>query len=80
MNIETGEIYELDRDQGKEKLKWLDYEDILASLAHRGITARHILECYRQHPHVIIALVRLRHEEEKELKQTNSIEEEFVDV
>jgi hypothetical protein len=48
----------------------------LYSLKAQGITNKHILKQVKDCPHLITALVRLRHEEEKELKLTE--EEENV--
>jgi len=64
------EIVELKEDQENMKLQWLGWEEILYSLKSQGITDRNILKQIRDYPHVITALVRLRHEEEKELKNT----------
>ena len=70
------EIVELKQDQENAKLQWMGWEEILHSLKAQGITDKHILKQVKDCPHLITALVRLRHEEEKELKLTE--EEENV--
>jgi hypothetical protein len=68
------EIVELKQDQENVKLQWMGWEEILHSLRMQGVTDRHILKQIKDCPHLIAALVRLRHEEEKELKLTEEEE------
>jgi hypothetical protein len=76
---QDGELLEFETDQ-KQNLQWLGWESILNSLAPLGISDRHILGQCRNYPHVIAALVRLRHEEEKALKTNLEDLQETINV
>ena len=74
-----GEIMEYHADQEQEKLKWLSWNEILASLQPEGVTYRHVLEQFKKYPSVLVAIIRLRHEEEKVLR-INLEDLETIDV
>jgi hypothetical protein len=80
VNKDMTEIIELQSDQSKDNLHWIGWESLVESFANIGVTERHIIRECKQYPHVLVALVRLRHEEERAIKLNFDNEEDLIDV
>lgn len=63
--FEDGRVIELDSDQDNLGLQFISWEDVLNSLATKGITNRKVLSDVLKYPHVITTFVRVRYEEDK---------------
>lgn len=76
---QDGAIYEFFDDQNNLGLQFIDWNDLLNSLASQGITDRKVLQSIIKYPHVITTYVRVRYEEDKaigheEIEETIEVE------